>query len=198
MRTSLQVFVAAAAAIAALSTGVAQAEPATYAIDPSHTFATFQISHFGASVNRGRFDKKEGTVQFDRAGKSGKVDVTFDTSSINTGTSAFDKHLKSADIFNAEKHPTMRFVSDKFVFDGDKVSAVEGQLTMLGKTQPLTLKANQFKAPWTAQPLAWTTECSTDLTKTSASSCRSKQSSSKPRPGFAPCALHGSEHRGRH
>ena len=144
MRTSLQVFVAAAAAIAALSTGVAQAEPATYAIDPSHTFATFQISHFGASVNRGRFDKKEGTVQFDRAGKSGKVDVTFDTSSINTGTSAFDKHLKSADIFNAEKHPTMRFVSDKFVFDGDKVSAVEGQLTMLGKTQPLTLKANQF------------------------------------------------------
>ena len=144
MRTSLQVFVAAAAAIAALSTGVAQAEPATYAIDPSHTFATFQISHFGASVNRGRFDKKEGTVQFDRAGKSGKVDVTFDTSSINTGTPAFDKHLKSADIFNAEKHPTMRFVSDKFVFDGDKVSAVEGQLTMLGKTQPLTLKANQF------------------------------------------------------
>ena len=86
MRTSLQIFVAAAAAIAALSTGVAQAEPATYAIDPSHTFATFQISHFGASVNRGRFDKKEGTVQFDRAGKSGKVDVTFDTGSINTGT----------------------------------------------------------------------------------------------------------------
>ena len=142
MRTS---FIAlATAAVAVLSSGVAQAEPATYAIDPSHTFATFQISHFGASVNRGRFDKKEGTVQFDRAGKSGKVDVSFDTSSINTGTPAFDKHIKSADMFNSEQHPTMRFVSDKFVFDGDKVSSVEGQLTMLGKTQPLTLKANQF------------------------------------------------------
>ena len=142
MRTSFIALATAAAAV--LSTSVAQAEPATYAIDPSHTFATFQISHFGASVNRGRFDKKEGTVQFDRAGKSGKVDVTFDTGSINTGTPAFDKHIKSADMFNAEQHPTMRFVSDKFVFDGDKVSAVEGQLTMLGKTQPLTLKANQF------------------------------------------------------
>ena len=142
MRTSFIALATAAAAV--LSTSVAQAEPATYAIDPSHTFATFQISHFGASVNRGRLDKKEGTVQFDRAGKSGKVDVRFDTSSINSGTPAFDKHLKSADIFNAEQHPTMRFVSDKFVFDGDKVSAVEGQLTMLGKTQPLTLKANQF------------------------------------------------------
>ena len=142
MRTSFLALATAAAAV--LSTGMAQAEPATYAIDPSHTFATFQISHFGASVNRGRFDKKEGTVQFDRAGKSGKVDVTFDTGSINTGTPAFDKHIKSADMFNAEQHPTMRFVSDKFVFDGDKVSSVEGKLTMLGKTQPLTLKANQF------------------------------------------------------
>ena len=144
MRNSLRALAATAAAAAALFTGAAQAEMATYTIDPSHTFATFQISHFGASVNRGRLDKKEGTVQFDRAGKSGKVDVRFDTSSINSGTPAFDKHLKSADIFNAEQHPTMRFVSDKFVFDGDKVSAVEGQLTLLGKTQPLTLKANQF------------------------------------------------------
>ena len=142
MRTSFIALATAAAAV--LSTGMVQAEPATYAIDPSHTFATFQISHFGASVNRGRFDKKEGTVQFDRAGKSGKVVVTFDTGSINTGTPAFDKHIKSADMFNAEQHPTMRFVSDKFVFDGDKVSSVEGKLTMLGKTQPLTLKANQF------------------------------------------------------
>ncbi len=134
----------ATAAAAVLSTGAAHAEMATYAIDPSHTFATFEISHFGASVNRGRFDKKEGTVQFDRAGKSGKVDVSYDTGSINSGTPAFDKHLKSADMFNAEKHPTMRFVSNKFVFDGDKVSTVEGQLTLLGKTHPLTLKANQF------------------------------------------------------
>lgn len=142
MRTSLLAFATAAAAF--LSTGVAYAESATYAIDPSHTFATFEISHFGASVNRGRFDKKEGTVQFDRTGRSGKVDVRFYTSSVNTGTPAFDKHLKSADMFNVEQYPTMRFVSDRFVFDEDNVFSVEGQLTLLGKTQPLTLKANQF------------------------------------------------------
>ena len=142
MRTSFLALATAAAAV--LSTGMAQAEPATYAIDPSHTFATFEISHFGASVNRGRFDKKEGTVQFDQTGRSGKVDVSFNTGSINTGTPAFDKHLKSAEIFNAEKYPTMRFVSDQFIFDEDKVFSVEGKLTLLGKTQPLTLKANQF------------------------------------------------------
>ena len=102
-------FIALAAA-AALVTGVAQAESASYTIDPTHTFVTFEINHFGASVNRGRFDKKEGTVQFDKAGKSGKVDITFDVASVNTGTAAFDKHLKSADIFDVAKPPTAKFV----------------------------------------------------------------------------------------
>ena len=132
------------AVAATLATGLAQAESASYGIDPTHTFATFEIGHFGASVNRGRFDKKEGSVQFDRAGKTGKVEISFDATSINTGTSAFDKHLQSADLFDAAKFPTIKFVSDKFVFNGDKVAEVVGHLTLLGKTQPVTLKANQF------------------------------------------------------
>lgn len=132
------------AAMSTLLAGAAQAQTASYAIDPTHTFATFEISHFGASVNRGRFDKKEGSVQFDRAGKSGKVDITIDATSINSGTAAFDKHLQSADFFDTAKHPTIKFVSDKFSFNGDKVSEVSGNLTLLGKTQPVTLKANQF------------------------------------------------------
>jgi len=140
MHTSL----IALAAAAALSTGIAHAEMAGYSIDPTHTFVTFEISHFGAAMNRGRFDKKEGSVQFDRAGKAGKVEISFDATSINTGTPAFDKHLQSADLFNAAQHPKISFVSDKFVFNGDKVSEVSGQLTLLGKTAPITLKANQF------------------------------------------------------
>ena len=140
MRISFIALVAAAT----LATGMAQAESATYAIDPTHTFVTFEINHFGASVNRGRFDKKEGTVQFDRAGKTGKVEISFDATSINSGTPAFDKHLQSADLFNAAQHPKITFVSDQFSFNGDKVSEVSGQLTLLGKTGPVTLKANQF------------------------------------------------------
>jgi len=136
-------FIALAAA-ATLATGIAQAETASYTIDPTHTFVTFEIGHFGAAVNRGRFDKKEGSVQFDRAGKTGKVEISFDATSINTGTPAFDKHLQSADLFNAPQHPKVSFVSDKFVFNGDKVSEVTGQLTLLGKTGPVTFKANQF------------------------------------------------------
>ncbi|MBP6647480.1 MAG: polyisoprenoid-binding protein [Burkholderiaceae bacterium] len=133
------------ASIAAMAgASVAQAAPATYAIDPTHTFATFEINHFGASINRGRFDKKSGTIQLDKAAKTGKVELTIDATSINSGTPAFDKHLQSADLFDAAKHPTITFAADKFVFNGDKVSEVTGTLTLLGKTNPVTLKANQF------------------------------------------------------
>ncbi len=129
---------------ATLVSGLAQAETATYAFDPSHTFVSFEIGHFGTSTNRGRFDKKEGTVQLDRAAKTGKVEVTIDTTSVNTGFAAFEKHLQSPDLFDAAKYPTIKFVSDKFVFNGDKVAEVMGNLTLLGKTQAVTLKANQF------------------------------------------------------
>lgn len=134
----------ALAAAATLAAGAAFAEPATYAIDPTHTFVTFEISHFGTSTNRGRFDKKEGTVQLDKAGKSGKVDLTIDVASINSGTAAFDKHLRSPDLFNTELHPTAKFSADKFAFNGDKVSEVAGTLTLLGKTNPVVLKASNF------------------------------------------------------
>ena len=137
-------FILAAAAVAALVGTTAQAETVTYAIDPTHTFATFEIGHFGASVNRGRFDKKEGTVQLDKAAKTGKVEITFHIDSVNTGTAPFNKHLQSADLFDAEKFPTAKFVGDKFTFDGDKVVSVAGELTLKGKTQPVTFKANQF------------------------------------------------------
>ena len=135
---------AAAATLAALSMGTAQAQSATYVLDPTHTFVTFEIGHFGTSTNRGRFDKKEGTVQFDRAGKTGKVDLTIDATSISTGTPPFDKHLQSADLFNAAKFPTIQFSADQFRFNGDKVSEVAGKLTLLGQTHPDTLKANTF------------------------------------------------------
>ncbi|WP_027016673.1 YceI family protein [Comamonas composti] len=133
-----------ALAVAGLFATAAQAAPASYALDPTHTFVTFEIDHMGASTNRVRFDKKSGSVEFDRAAKTGKVEVVLEMDSLNSGTATFDKHLKSADIFNTAKFPQARFVSDKFVFDGDKLKEVTGQLTILDKTQPVTIKANKF------------------------------------------------------
>jgi polyisoprenoid-binding protein YceI len=124
--------------------GFAQAQGATYSVDPTHTFVTFEAQHFGTSTLRGRFDRKEGTVQFDRAGKTGKAEISIDMTSVSTGVGPLDGHLKSPDFFDAAKHPSARFVGDKFSFSGDKVTAVAGTLTMMGKTVPVTLKASNF------------------------------------------------------
>ncbi len=132
-------------ALALLGTfGHAASQTATYAIDPSHTSVIWEALHFDTSTLRGRFDKKEGTVEFDRAGKTGKVDITIDMASVSTGVGPLNEHLKSQDFFDVAKHPTARFTASKLVFGGDKVTEVQGALTMLGKTGPVTLKANRF------------------------------------------------------
>ena len=139
MKTSV-----AAAACLLATLGTAHAQTVTYALDPTHTFVSFEVAHFGTSVNRGRWDKKEGSVKFDRAAKTGSVEITIDMASVSTGVVPFDNHLKSKDFFNTAEHPTAKFVGDRFIFSGDKVTSVEGTLTLLGKSQPVTLKANQF------------------------------------------------------
>ena len=82
MRKSLT----ALAAATTLAAAALPAQAAEYAIDPTHTFASFEIDHFGASVNRVRFDKKDGKVQFDRAARTGRVEIHIDASSLSSGT----------------------------------------------------------------------------------------------------------------
>jgi polyisoprenoid-binding protein YceI len=133
----------AGAAVASVS-GAALAQSATYQVDPTHTFVTWEAKHFGVSTSRGRFDKKSGSITYDKAGKTGTADITIEMSSINTGVAPFDGHLKSNDFFAVEKFPQAKFLGTQFKFDGDKVSEVVGTLTMRGITQPATLKATGF------------------------------------------------------
>ena len=133
------------AVMAALGfTAAAHAESATYAIDPNHTFASWEIAHFATSTNRGRFNKTSGTVTLDKAAKTGSLDVTIDTTSLDTGTAAFTKHISSDEMLNVAAFPTAHFVANKFVFNGDKVTEVDGNLTLMGKTNPIVLKAQNF------------------------------------------------------
>lgn len=115
-----------------------------YTMDPKHTFVTFEMPHQATTTNRGRFDKKEGTVEFDRTAKTGKVKFTLYPESITTGTTVLDRIIVGDEVFNVAKYPTVQFTSDRFTFNGDKVSEVSGQLTMMGKTLPVVLKATNF------------------------------------------------------
>ena len=127
-----------------MALGGMPAQAAPYAIDPTHTIVTFEVLHLGTSTSRGRFEKKEGTLEFDRDGKAGKIDISIDTTSISTAVPALDRELQGDKFFNTAKFPSARFVSERFAFEGDKLAAVSGNFTLLGVTQPLTLKATRF------------------------------------------------------
>ena len=116
----------------------------SYTIDSRHTFPAFEVSHFGMSLQRGRFNKTTGKITVDRDAKSGSVDVTIDAASVDTGEAKLGEHLRNADFFNAAVHPNITFKGTKFNFDGDKVKSVDGELTMLGVTKPVTLTAQHF------------------------------------------------------
>jgi polyisoprenoid-binding protein YceI len=132
----------ALAALAAL--GSTRAEPATYAIDPTHTFVGYEASHFGTSTSRGRWDRKTGTVTLDLAARTGRVEITIDMASINSGVPALDRNLRGKDFFNVTEHPSASFVGHGLRFEGDKITAVEGTLTLMGQTRPLVLKATHY------------------------------------------------------
>ena len=131
-----------AAVLAATSFAAAAAD--TYDLEPNHTFPRFAISHLGFSTFHGQFNKTSGTATIDTAKKTGSVDVTIDVSSISTGVDKLNEHLKTPDFFDAAKYPTITFKSTSFKFDGDKLDAVTGDLTMHGVTKPVTLEVEHF------------------------------------------------------
>ena len=127
-----------------MSAAAVQAQAPNYAIDPTHTFVNYENGHFGTTTNRGRFSTKDGTLFFDRANQQGKVEIIIDISSVNTGVDMLNRQIQGKDFFNVADFPTGSFVSERFVFNGDKVSEVHGQLTLKGKTHPVVLKALKF------------------------------------------------------
>lgn len=116
----------------------------SYTIDPSHTLPVYEINHFNWSTQRGRFNKVSGKITLDRAARTGSIDLTIDVASVDSGVAKLDEHLMSEDFFDVAKHPTMRFRSDRIVFEGDKPRSVPGQFTLLGVTRPLTLAISSF------------------------------------------------------
>ncbi len=131
------------AALGAFS-AAAFAAPETFNVEPTHTYPRFEYSHFGYSNQQQRFDKTSGKIVIDRAAKTGSVDVSIDTTSVNTGYALFNQHLQGEDFFDTAKYPAISFKSTAVRFEGDKPVAVDGKLTIKGVTKPVTLTVTSF------------------------------------------------------
>jgi polyisoprenoid-binding protein YceI len=125
--------------LAAAFTLAATLTAETYVIDKNHSDASFQIRHFASKV-RGRFADFAGTIQADPAKpEASSVEFTIKTASIDTNQPDRDKHLRSADFFDAEKFPEITFKSSKVTPAGKDKYDVTGTLTMHGVSKEVTL-----------------------------------------------------------
>ncbi len=129
----------------------------SYTIDPNHTYPHFSINHLGFSTLQGRFDKTSGTVTLDRAAKTGSVEISIESGSVSTGYVKRDEHLKSPDFFNAAEFPAITYKSTAMHFKGDTPVSVDGNLTILGVSKPVTLNIDAFNCG--ANPMNKKDEC---------------------------------------
>lgn len=120
------------------------AAPVNYNVDPTHTAVYFGASHFDRTTVRGRFNKLDGRILYDPATGVGSIDFTVDTDSVDTGNRSLDGVLRSPQFFDSENFPVARFQGNRFVVEGGKLVAVEGQVSLLGVTHPLRLEADRF------------------------------------------------------
>ena len=111
----------------------------TWNIDVVHSEVSFVVRHMMVSKVRGRFDTFEGTIITAEDPLQSSVNATVDLSSVNTGEPNRDNHIRSADFFEVETHPTLTFHSTGVRADGGDF-LLDGNLTIRGTTKPITLK----------------------------------------------------------
>jgi len=122
----------------------------TWTLDPAHTVIGASVRHLMAAKVRGQFKAFSGTISMGDTPEESSVQVTIDAASIDTGVEDRDNHLRSADFLDVENHPTLEFVSTGIRRSGDNYE-MEGELTMRGVTQPVTLDVSYLGLmtdPW--------------------------------------------------
>ena len=149
----------ALAMLLAVASGIAAAAEESYVTDPAHSQPSYEIRHTIFSTQRGDFTKSSGKITLDREAKKGSIDVTIDTTSIRSHDPRLDNILKGEDYFNVAKYPTMNFKSTAMRFDGDRLTGVDGELTMIGVTRSVMLKVAECQCgenPFNNKPMCGT------------------------------------------
>ncbi|MEQ3762480.1 MAG: YceI family protein [Alcanivorax sp.] len=136
----------------ALITSVANA--ATYDIDNegAHASINFKIQHLGYSWLTGRFNDFDGSFEYDAAKPAdSSINVTIDTTSIDSNHAERDKHLKGSDFLDVKKYPTATFKSTGFKSTGEGVGNMTGEFTLHGVTKTITIPVERLgegNDPW--------------------------------------------------
>lgn len=151
----MKIFRKAATALALTATMItAPAMAKEYKIDTegAHAFIQFQIKHMGFSWLNGRFNKFEGSFQYDADNpNASSIEVTIDVASIDSMHAERDKHLRGKKYLNVDKYPEAKFVSTSFTDKGNGKAVMKGDLTLYGTTKEIAIDVEHIgsgTSPW--------------------------------------------------
>jgi polyisoprenoid-binding protein YceI len=142
----MRAIVAAAAWAAGVACGASSAcaQAASlpgYRLDPTHTQIHWEVLHNGTSTARGRFDRVVGTAQFDARSQQLDVGITVDTASLSTGQATFDAVIRGTNLLASAEYPQAFFTARHARWESGVPREVQGEITLRGVSQPLTLRA---------------------------------------------------------
>lgn len=142
LRMTLGARACLAALVFALTAPAAvRAEPERYVFDPAHSYLGIAWQHLGFSTSYGHFHDFSGELWLDEENpENSRLSVTIQIPSLLVSTDEFYKHLMKEEFFDADKHPTATFVSERVVRTGPQTAQVHGQLTIKGITKPVVLE----------------------------------------------------------
>lgn len=124
----------------------------SWQIDSAHSLVEFSVRHMMISTVRGRFERFGGVVDFDEKDPTNAIiDIEIEAASINTNEPQRDGHLRSADFFDVENYPTMRFRSTRVEKVDGRHGRIIGDLTIKDVTKEVVLEATYAgvaKSPW--------------------------------------------------
>jgi len=143
----MRCFPRAAWPILALIVALPAAAADRYVLDPEHLSVGFLVHHIGYADTLGMFLEAEGEYTFDEAsGELGDLRVVIHTDSVFTNHQARDNHLRSGDFLNVDEYPEMVFSAAVAEPLGERRYRIDGELTLLGETRPVSLEATWNKS----------------------------------------------------
>ncbi len=122
----------------------AAAAPETFAIDPDHTYPSFEADHFGLSVWRGKMNRSTGTVVLDRAAGTGTVSITVDAGSIDFGHAKLNAWAVGPELLDTARFPQAKYAGALTRFVNGVPTQLVGDLTLHGITRPVAVTINSF------------------------------------------------------
>ncbi|KAB2330244.1 YceI family protein [Cytobacillus depressus] len=133
-----------------------------WALDQVHSSVDFSIKHMMIANVKGTFNQFDAVIEADPADlTTANIQFTVDLSSIDTRNADRDNHLRSADFFDVENHPSMTFQSSNIVSKGDGEYDVTGELSIHGVTKTETFAVTfegSGKDPWGNEKVGFTVE----------------------------------------